>query len=84
MRRGRKRHPIAGGLISGEEFSLIRGIVTDLGQFCADEDPNTVIVVLEVADIARAKAYWLPTCSRQGASRRESWDQSKQKRIRSC
>jgi hypothetical protein len=32
--------------------------LTDLGQFCATDDPNTVIVVLEVADIARAKDYW--------------------------
>jgi hypothetical protein len=32
--------------------------LTDLGQFCSAEDPNTVIVVLEVADISRAKAYW--------------------------
>lgn len=32
--------------------------LTDLGQFCAANEPDTVIVVLEVADISRAKAYW--------------------------
>jgi hypothetical protein len=32
--------------------------LTDLGQFCSAEDPSTVVVALEVADISRAKAYW--------------------------
>jgi hypothetical protein len=40
--------------------------LTDLGQFCAAEDPNTVVVVLEVADIARAKAYWHSTVLAKG------------------
>jgi hypothetical protein len=30
----------------------------DLEQFRAADEPDTVIVVLEVAEIARAKAYW--------------------------
>ena len=32
--------------------------LTDLGQFCAEDDASTVIVVLQVADLSRAKAYW--------------------------
>jgi hypothetical protein len=32
--------------------------LTDLGQFCAADESDTIIVVLEVADVARAKAYW--------------------------
>jgi hypothetical protein len=32
--------------------------LVDLGQFCAADDPNTVIVVMEVEDVDRAKAYW--------------------------
>jgi hypothetical protein len=30
----------------------------DIGQFCAADDSDTVIVLLEVADLERAKAYW--------------------------
>jgi hypothetical protein len=29
----------------------------DLGQFCAADEPNVVIVVMEVEDISRAKEY---------------------------
>jgi len=32
--------------------------LTDLGQFCAADEPDTVIVVMEVADLDRAKSYW--------------------------
>lgn len=32
--------------------------LTDLGQFCAADEPDTIIVVLEVDDVSRAKAYW--------------------------
>ncbi|MBV8839980.1 MAG: hypothetical protein JO000_25880 [Alphaproteobacteria bacterium] len=32
--------------------------LTDLGQFCMADAPDTIIVVMEVADVARAKAYW--------------------------
>ncbi|SRR6266498_1027745 len=30
----------------------------DLGQYVAADDPNTIIVVLEVDDVARAREYW--------------------------
>ena len=32
--------------------------LTDVGQFCAAGEPDVVIVVMEVADVSRAKAYW--------------------------
>ncbi len=32
--------------------------LTDIGTFRAADEPNTVIVIMEVADLARAKAYW--------------------------
>jgi hypothetical protein len=32
--------------------------LTDLGQFCAIDEPNTVIVVMKVADPARAREFW--------------------------
>ena len=32
--------------------------LTDLGRFCAADDASTVVVVLAVADVARAKAFW--------------------------
>jgi hypothetical protein len=38
----------------------------DLGQFVAADEPDTLIVVMEVADIARAKAYWHSTVLAQG------------------
>jgi len=38
----------------------------DLGQFRAAEESDTIIVVLEVADVARAKEYWHSTVLAQG------------------
>lgn len=32
--------------------------LTDIGQFHAADEPDTVIVLLEYADLERAKAYW--------------------------
>jgi hypothetical protein len=32
--------------------------LTDIGTFRAADEPNTVIVIMEVADLARAKEYW--------------------------
>ena len=32
--------------------------LTDLGQFCAADEPDTVIVVMQVEDVQRAKEYW--------------------------
>lgn len=32
--------------------------LTDIGTFRAADEPNTVIVLMEVTDLARAKAYW--------------------------
>jgi hypothetical protein len=45
-------------VFDGLKEERLRAGLTDLGQFCAADDTNTVIVVLEVADIARAKDYW--------------------------
>ena len=42
--------------------------LTDLGQFCMADEPNTVIVVMEAADIARAKAFWHSAELAQGRS----------------
>jgi hypothetical protein len=39
---------------------------TDLGQFCAADEPNVVIVVMEVEDISRAKEYWHSDVLAQG------------------
>ncbi len=32
--------------------------LTDLGQFCDSEDPNTVLVLMEAADLRKAKEFW--------------------------
>ena len=32
--------------------------LTDLGHFCAADEPDVVIVVMEVEDISRTKQYW--------------------------
>ena len=32
--------------------------LVDLGQFCTADEPDTVIVVMQVDDVHRAKAYW--------------------------
>ena len=32
--------------------------LTDLGQFCAADEADAVIVVMEVEDISRAEEYW--------------------------
>ena len=42
--------------------------LTDLGQFCMADEPNTVIVVMEVADPARAKEFWHSAALAQGRS----------------
>jgi len=42
----------------GLKGERLKAGLTDLGQFCAADNTNTVIVVLEVADMSRAKAYW--------------------------
>jgi hypothetical protein len=30
----------------------------DVGQFCSADEADTVIVIMEVADVTRAKEYW--------------------------
>ena len=40
--------------------------LTDLGQFCAADEPDVVIVVMEVEDISRAKEYWHSDVLAQG------------------
>lgn len=30
----------------------------DLGQFCSADEADTVIVIMEVANLAQARAYW--------------------------
>jgi hypothetical protein len=53
-----------------EEGSTVSGLerseagLTDIGQFCA---PHTVVVLLEVNDISRAKAFLAPSLSRAKA-----------------
>lgn len=42
--------------------------LTDLGQFVAVDDPRTVIVVMEAADIVRAKQFWHSTGLAEGRS----------------
>ena len=42
--------------------------LTDLGQFCAIDQPNTVIVVMEVANPARAREFWHSAELAQGRS----------------
>jgi hypothetical protein len=42
--------------------------LTDLGQFCMAGEPNTVIVVMEVADVERAKQFWHSVELAQGRS----------------
>ncbi|HYL42301.1 MAG TPA: hypothetical protein VEU97_02845 [Ktedonobacteraceae bacterium] len=32
--------------------------LTDIGTFRAADEPNTIIVIMEVVDVARAKEYW--------------------------
>jgi hypothetical protein len=32
--------------------------LTDLGQFCSADEPDTIIVVMQVADVSRARDYW--------------------------
>lgn len=50
---GMKKHRQAAGL-------------TDLGQFCDSAAPDTVVVVMEAADIAKARAFWHSTVLAQG------------------
>jgi hypothetical protein len=40
--------------------------LTDLGQFCAADEPDVVIVVMEVADVSGAKKYWHSDILAQG------------------
>jgi hypothetical protein len=40
--------------------------LTDLGQFCAADEPDVVIVVMEVANVAGAKKYWHSDILAQG------------------
>ena len=40
--------------------------LTDLGQFCAADEPDVVIVVMEVEDISRANEYWHSNVLAQG------------------
>jgi hypothetical protein len=40
--------------------------LTDLGQFCAADEANVVVVLLEVADLSRAKKYWHSDVLAQG------------------
>src|SRR6476660_4962830 len=40
--------------------------LADLGQFCAADEPDVVIVVMEVEDISRAKEYWHSDVLAQG------------------
>jgi uncharacterized protein (DUF1330 family) len=43
--------------------------LTDLGQFQAADDPNSVIVVMEVADVNLAKEYWRSEVLARGRER---------------
>ena len=40
--------------------------LTDLGQFRDTEDPQTVIVVMEVADLKKARQFWHSTILARG------------------
>ena len=40
--------------------------LTDLGQFCADDESDVVIVVMKVEDMSRAKEYWHSNVLAQG------------------
>jgi hypothetical protein len=40
--------------------------LTDVGQFCAADEPDGVIVVMQVEDISRAKEYWHSDVLAQG------------------
>ena len=40
--------------------------LTDVGQFCAADEPDVVIVVMEVEDISRANEYWHSNVLAQG------------------
>jgi hypothetical protein len=44
----------------------------DLGQFRAAEESDIVIVVLEVADVARAKEYWHSIVLAQGRTKADA------------
>jgi hypothetical protein len=43
-----------------DELKSVREVhgLTDVGQFRSADEPDTVIVILEVADVARARDYW--------------------------
>jgi erythromycin esterase-like protein len=43
--------------------------LTDLGQFCASDDPDTVVVVMEAADIGKAKEFWHSATLAKGRER---------------
>jgi hypothetical protein len=43
--------------------------LVDLGQFVAADERDTVIVVMEATDLARAKAYWHSAVLAQGRER---------------
>ena len=43
--------------------------LTDIGTFRAADEPNTVIVIMEVADVARAKEYWHSNILAEGRSK---------------
>ena len=38
----------------------------DLGQYVSADEPNTVLVLLEVDDVSRAKEYWKSTVLAEG------------------
>lgn len=40
--------------------------LTDIGTFRAADEPDTVIVIMEVADVARAREYWHSEVLAQG------------------
>src|SRR5256885_13097415 len=43
--------------------------LSDLGQFCELGDPSTVIVVMEAADVAKAREYWHSSVLAKGRER---------------
>ena|SRR5579859_7561582 len=40
--------------------------LTDIGQFCDFEDPETVVVIMEAADVGKAKEFWHSTVLAKG------------------
>jgi hypothetical protein len=43
-----------------------KAVLTDLGQFCSADEPNAVIVLMQIADLTRAREYWHSSVSMKG------------------